>query len=311
MSDEIEKTVKFGPIIGGKTLHFELKFRRIASPLALPKPSKLSYDFSAAIAEVLGLQERSWRIEGLGICRYVPMRVLHEFYDAALLYGAIQRGILPDALGALAAERILVKSLSGLPELMVKYRFYLGIANDDGEYKIVSGKGDNLELIGIQDPYDRLFWLPAYSTGMKIIQKYGKTSIVVEGREHLQVYDDHGRVLPVLGFRYCLSQLIPNKQDQARAFLEAVYTKVRIPEFHSCRLSDNVLFQIDELMAGLIKVMNYLFDEKLAKAWRKRERSPFKIRLFRMAGAHPLPGEKMLVHHEDVLLPLESSGKYW
>ena len=114
----IEGDWKFGSSGGDETyLKVHLKFRSVVPDLSVPEPTDVSYDFSAALAEFLGLSQDAWRIEGLGISKSVPQRVLHEFYDRALLYGARLAGTLPDAFGALCTERLLVKCLSGFPEV--------------------------------------------------------------------------------------------------------------------------------------------------------------------------------------------------
>ncbi len=311
MAEKIEKEIDFGPVPGGNTLRVKLSFRSVVPEVAVPNPPDLSYDFSAAIAEVLGRPEEEWRIQGFGISRSVPMRILHEFYDGVLLYRATQLGILQETLGGLAAHRILVKCLAGLPELIVKYRFYLGIADDDGKYKILTGQGDDLQLLGIQDPYDRLFWLPAGSTRRKIRDEYGPVSVTVKGRREIVVYDDRGALRQVLGFWQCLEELIPERDDPVRRFLGSVYTNVRIPEVHGCRLGDNVLFQLDRLVPGLMTSMNFLFANDLDMPWKRRERGPFTLMLFRLAGARPISESKMRVERQDVLLPLESAAKYY
>ena len=307
----IEGDWKFGSSGGDETyLKVHLKFRSVVPDLSIPEPTDVSYDFSAALAEFLGLSQDAWRIEGLGISRSVPQRVLHEFYDGALLYGAMLAGKLPDAFGALCAERLLVKCLSGFPEVLVKYRYYRGLANDDGEYRILSDRKDDLALIGIQDPYDRLYWLPAPSTARKIRERYGKVSIVVRGGRDLPVYKK-GAPLPVLGFQWCLRQLFGERDDPVRDFLRSVYENVRVPEYHGCRLGDNAVFQVHRLVPGLVRAMNYLFTEDLEMPWKRQPRKPFALRLFRMAGAEPIPGSKMLVHLQDCLLPVESASRHY
>jgi hypothetical protein len=306
MAETIRETVSFGPLPGGDVLRAKLTFRSVVPELAIPEPADAAYDFSASIAFLLDLPETEWRMEGLSISRRVPMRILREFFDGALLYAAAQLGRLRDVLGAMADRRILVKCLAGMPELMVKYRYYLGLANDDGEYKIYSGSGDDLQLIGIRDPYDRLFWLTAPPTRNLIVREYGKSSVVVKGSRELTIYGKGCRPRSVLGFRWCLDHLV-GKDDPVRKFLDAVYSNVRIPEYHSCRLGDNVLFQIPRLVAGLVGAMNYLFTNDLLMPYESRERGPFKPRLFRLAGTRPLAGGKMEVRSDDVSFPLDAS----
>lgn len=93
-------------------------------------------------------------------------------------------------------------------------------------------------------------------------------------------------------------------------FLQSIYTNVRVPEYHGCRLGDNALFEIDQLMSNLVKAMNYMFTNDLNLPYKRRERGPFAIRLFRMAGAQPLPQGKLLVGREDVLLPTKGAKKF-
>jgi hypothetical protein len=311
MSKIIKRKLKFGPDMKGEYFHSEVTFRSVVPTLEIKDPKNLSYDFSATLAEILGVPEKNWRIPGLGISKYVPARILYEFYDASLMYLAMQKNSLDDAFGALAAERIILKSVSGMPEIMVKYRYYLGIADNKGEYKIVSGKGDDLQLIGIQDPYDRLFWLDTPATKKKIIDMYGKTSIIVEGNKKIEVYNNKCNSKRQLGFNKCLSTIIPEKTNPVREFLQSIYTNVRIPEYHVCRLGDNALFELDKLMSNLVKAMNYLFTNNLNLPYKRRKRKPFAIRLFRMASAQPYKKNKMKVENIDILLPAESAKKYY
>lgn len=311
MKETIRKTVDVGSLPGVGKIRARLSFRSVVPDVVVAEPPDLSYDFSAAIAQVLGRPEAEWSTEGLAVSRSVPVRVLHEFYDGVLLYESMRLGILPNAFGALAAQRIVVKCLAGMSELMVKYRFYLGLADDNGEFKILTGKGNDLQLIGIQDPYDRLFWLSASSTQRKVREKYGPTTVVVKGRRELQVYNARGALRSVLGFRKCLEELIPQRNAPVRRFLDSVYTNVRIPEFHGCRLGDNVLFQLDRLVPGLIKSMNHLFANDLGMPWNRHPRKPFRLMLFRLAGTQPVSGAKVLVMKEDITFRLESAEKYY
>lgn len=73
MAEKIEKEIDFGPVPGGNTLRVKLISRSVVPEVAVPDPPDLSYDFSAAIAEVRGRPEEEWRIQGLGISRSVPI----------------------------------------------------------------------------------------------------------------------------------------------------------------------------------------------------------------------------------------------
>lgn len=156
----------------------------------------------------------------------------------------------------------------------------------------------------------RSYWLPTPSTLRLIRDKCGEVSIFVKGRSEIQVYE-RGRILPVLRFRWCLDRLIPDTRDKVRQFLSETYTHVRIPEYHACRLGDNVLFQLDRLVPGLITAMNFLFSENLAMPWSRVPRQPFAPRLFRLAGTVPLPGGKMQVQLEDAILPSKFSERFY
>jgi hypothetical protein len=300
VAERIKDHLKIGPFDDGKFYETDIEFQSMVPEVPQVEPPPLACDFSAVIAQTVGLDRAKWRIAELALCREVPNEVLHELYPTALMYVILRGGNLPNSLSGLAAQRIIVKCAAEAPELLVRYRYYLGLADDNGEFKTVTDDGADVGFMGLMDPYDRLFQVLDPRTGRSIHQHHGKQGVTVKGRKELQLYDSKGKSLRVLGFRWCLERLIPDEANPYRQFLEQAYANVRVPEFHSFRSSDNILLQVDRLICGLFRSANYLFGNDLAMPWARKNRTPFTLRLFRFAGYEMLAEKKMLSHAHDL-----------
>ncbi len=283
------KNLRF-EVAPGRFAEMELNLRKVVPKLTLPAPGDLALDFPYVIGQVLELDESDWQSLGLAASRSIPNYVLHQVYDAALFYAALRTGLLLPGFGRLAGERILLRLVAPLPEVLVKYRFYLGFAKGDGEIELVSEDSREVRPT-IADPYMRLFSLQDHDVLRQVRRKFGPTvKLRRPGEEY--VVADKGRGAVTLGFRSCLSRLFRRTDSTVRAFLLKVYKDVRIHEVHTGRIGDNAVFEVDDLVSGLVTVMNHIFTHDLALPFRPKERGPFRPPLFQVAGSRPLTREK-------------------
>ena len=299
-------TFRVNDIPGG----MDLDLTRVIPGLKIPQPKDLALDFAFSVGSVLELRTRQWKSLNLPVSRSVPGFVVDQLYDPALFYGAWKAGRLHSGFGALAAERMILHLWAGIPEILVKYRFYVGFANSRGDIDLVSGEGRELRPT-IADPYQRLFCLQDPEVMRQVRTRYGfVVKLRREGEEYL-VADRNLSVAQTLGFRPCLTRVFGGKDHEARRFLDRVYKDVRIQETHTGRLADSAVFEVDALVAGLMRVTNLLFSEDLGLSFRRTERGPFAIPFLHLAGSRPLTKDKSLSHTQRAALTLVGADKWY
>ena len=293
----------------GRSDTLRLTVRRVIPPLQVPPPSDLALDFPYAIGQSLGVEESVWRLFGLAASRSIPMDVLHRLYDAALFYAAFKAGLLGQRFGLLAAERIILVLFATVPERLVKHRFYMGFALDDGDIDLVSGDGKEIRPT-ISDPYQRLFSLTEPNVFRQVKEKFGPDVHLRRKDEDYTVAGKGAHPSRTLGYNACLNRLISDAGSPVRTFLSEVYRVIRLPEAHTGRIGDNAIFEVEELASGLFKAMNYLFTQDLALAYRRTERGPFVVPLLRVAGTKPLGNGRALSSTEGAHLEV-TGAELW
>lgn len=293
--DEYRRRVRFP--INGTPARLDLTLTRVVPKVNPPPPKDLALDFAFAVGGVLELKKREWRALKLPMSRSVPRYIVQQLYDPALFYGAWKTGLLPPGFGAYAAERMALRLWAGIPEILVKYRFYLGFADENGEIDLVSGDGKEIKPT-ISDPYQRLFCLQDSDVMRQVRAKFGPRVVLRRDGEVHPVADTGLSVGQTLGFGPCLRRIFDGKQHDVQRFLLKIYKDVRIQEMHTGRLADNAVFEVSDLVTGLVRVANFLYTNDLGLPFRRSERGPFAIPFLRTAGSRPITKEKSLSHAE-------------
>lgn len=297
--------VKVDFMINNKKVYTELTLDKVFERIKLKSNYKLCYDFIGSISTALDIEFNKSKMEQFGVTKYVPMRVLHSLYDPILIYIAKKYDKLPTPFSYCATERILLKCLCNIPEIIINHRFFKGITNNEGEFQLFD-KNKNEIKIEVQDPYDRFYSLYNLKTQDNIKKKHYLDNISLKGRNKMKISDNNGKLLFQTYIKK-LNKIIRNPKDPVYSFLYRAHRYLRIPETHAGRRSDNLLFEIDEIVYNIIISVNYLFNNQLNHPFNKVERKPFTIPLYRLSNKEKLPNNKVLLGIESLEIPSQIS----
>ncbi|HKZ58242.1 MAG TPA: hypothetical protein VJ547_00125 [Candidatus Thermoplasmatota archaeon] len=256
-------------------------------------------DFRATIGDGLKLKATQWRMYGAPLSKFVPMEYLQDLYDPSLLYFANKAELIPDAFRGNVGERLLLRCLAGLPELLVSWRFLVGFWDENESFTVTAGRGKPA-TIGRQDVHPRLFALTERHVLKTLVRKAGKGPIVAHGRFDLVVADENGNSNGVLSIRPMLKRILGKRIGPVGRFLEEAYNLIRLPEYHTGRMSDTIIFELDDFYAGLVESTNYLFSADHRLPFVRKERGPYSLRFLRVAGSILRPDGRM-VHHSQTI----------
>ena len=306
------------PKTHSKKFHFEYQSQTYGGKVTLDKVvpkikvgrlKNLSYDFIAAVCEMLEIKERHWKMKDFRVSKHIPERVLHNLYDGMMVYIGNRFNKFPNSFNYLSAERITLRNLANMPEVMVNHRYFLGIVDEMGNIKIIDRNKDEVNL-EVQDPYDRFFALQNVKTIDNIKKaKHPVQELKIKGRKTVQITSKNGH--PHLTFKKKMNSIIKDEDDSINQWIYKMYRYVRIPEYHAGRKSDNIIFEVDDYLKNLFKVMNYLFEEQLDWPFYQKERGPFRIPTFWLSASQPLGKGKVLLSTEPVLMYSPAAEKYY
>lgn len=279
-------------------------------PLPIQRHDHCFDDFRACIGDGLGLGAREWKKYGAPMSKYVPIELLQELYDPSLMYFANKADLLPDAFRGNVGERLLLRCLAALPELIVSWRFLVGFWDENESFTVTAGAGKPV-TIGRQDVHPRLFALSERDVLKTLVRKAGKGPIVADGRFDLTVADDRGIPNGSLSIGPMLTRILGKHFGPVGKFLHEAYKLIRLPEYHTGRMSDTIIFELDDFYVGIVESTNYLFSADYKLPFARMERGPYRLRFLRVAGSLPRPDGKFVHHSQTIAAEPTIAAKYY